>query len=152
MPVYDRRCTHCERIDKDCFEPISAHDYRCEAAIEDLTTAGVRECKGVMERTWLPGAANGVQDDSIPGGLYIKNALCNPDGTPKRYDSKSDIRRAEIERGYTNHVEHIGSKGSDKNPHTTRWVGLPQGLDPKAEAERVAHWHAHESSLAEKSS
>jgi hypothetical protein len=35
--------------------------------------------------------------DDIPGGLEISHGLCNPDGTPRRYDSRSAIR-AEAER------------------------------------------------------
>lgn len=62
-----------------------------------------------------------VQDDSIPGGIWIKHGLCNEDGTPKRYDSKSEIRRAEKEKGWTNVVTHVGLPGSDKSPHTRRW-------------------------------
>lgn len=127
----------CGTVDPDVFEPISAPNYPCD---QDL-------CDGAMERTWLPGSANGVVDDSIPGGLEIKHALCHPDGTPRRFDSKSDIAREAKRLGWTNVVEHIPSRGSDKSPHTTRWVGLPQGLDPRAEAERVAAWHAHEAKL-----
>lgn len=138
MPMYDRRCEVCGHIVTDQLEPITSPDLPCD---QDL-------CDGLMLRTWLPGAANGVVDDSIPGGLEIKNALCHPDGTPRRFDSKSDIAREAKRTGWTNVVEHIGSRGSDKSPHTTRWVGLPQGLNPEAEAERVAAWHAHEKSLA----
>jgi hypothetical protein len=141
MPVYDRRCSDCARIERDKIEAIGASDYAC------VPDADEHACQGVMQRTWLPGSANGVIDDSIPGGLEIKNALCNPDGTPRRFDSHSDIKRAAAEAGWTNVVEHIPMRGSDKSPHTTRWVGLPQGLDPKAEAERVASWHAHEKAL-----
>jgi hypothetical protein len=64
----------------------------------------------------------GVQDDSIPGGLLISNGLCNEDGTPRRYDSKTEIRAEAKRRGMENHVVHKGSKGSDKSKHTTRWV------------------------------
>jgi len=136
--MYDRRCNICGHIVEDLLEPINSPDLPCD---QDL-------CDGLQLRCWLPGSANGVVDDSIPGGLYIKNALCNPDGTPKRYDSHSDIKRAAEAGGWTNAVEHIpANKGTDKSPHTTRWVGLPQGLDPVAEAERLAHWHAHEASL-----
>ncbi len=138
MPMYDRRCSDCGRVKKDLLEAIGASDYSC--------TEG--ECPGVMLRTWLPGSANGVVDDSIPGGLEIKNALCNADGTPRRFDSKSDIAREAKRLGWTNVVEHIGQNGTDKSKHTTRWVGLPYGLNPKDEAERVAQWHAHELTLS----
>jgi hypothetical protein len=35
-----------------------------------------------------------VWADDIPGGIEIANGICNEDGTPKRYYSKSEIRRA----------------------------------------------------------
>lgn len=35
-----------------------------------------------------------VRPDSIPGGLEIAHGLCNADGTPKRYDSWTEIRAA----------------------------------------------------------
>lgn len=47
------------------------------------------------------GEASMVATDSIPGGMEIKHGLCNPDGTPRRFDSKSDIRRAAYEAGWT---------------------------------------------------
>ena len=35
-----------------------------------------------------------VWADAIPGGILIEHGICNPDGTPKRYDSRSEIRTA----------------------------------------------------------
>lgn len=46
------------------------------------------------------GQAPGIATDGIPGGLLIKHGICNEDGTPKRYDSKSEIKRAAFEAGY----------------------------------------------------
>ena len=40
-----------------------------------------------------------LRPDSIPGGLEIAHGLCNADGTPRRYDSRSDIRREAQARG-----------------------------------------------------
>jgi hypothetical protein len=40
----------------------------------------------------------GVIDDSIPGGILIHHGICNDDGTPKRYYSKSEIHRAAFEK------------------------------------------------------
>lgn len=37
--------------------------------------------------------------DDIPGGLDIEHGLCDPSGTPKRYYSRSAIRRAAQEKG-----------------------------------------------------
>jgi hypothetical protein len=48
------------------------------------------------ERT---GAAPGVIPDGIPGGIEIRHGLCNDDGTPRRYYSKTEIRREALHRG-----------------------------------------------------
>jgi hypothetical protein len=42
-----------------------------------------------------------VWADDIPGGVEIANALCNWDGTPKRYYSKSEIKLACEVKGIT---------------------------------------------------
>ena len=42
-----------------------------------------------------------INSDDIPGGLLVRHGVCNPDGTPKRYYSKSEIRKAAFEAGYT---------------------------------------------------
>ena len=63
-----------------------------------------------------------VIDDSIPGGLEIKNGLCNADGTPRKYYSHSEIRKEAERRGYHQHVEHKTARGTDKSKFTTRWV------------------------------
>lgn len=42
-----------------------------------------------------------VVGDDIPGGIWIKHGICNPDGTPKKYYSKSEIREAAAEKGLT---------------------------------------------------
>ena len=47
------------------------------------------------------GLAPGIITDDIPGGLEVRHAICNPDGTPKKYYSKSEIRKAAHEAGYT---------------------------------------------------
>lgn len=47
------------------------------------------------------GQAPAVVPDDIPGGLEVKHAICNPDGSPKKYYSKSEIRAEAARRGYT---------------------------------------------------
>lgn len=47
------------------------------------------------------GRAPGVITDSIPGGIEIRHAICHPDGTPRRFDSKRAIRDAAREAGWT---------------------------------------------------
>jgi hypothetical protein len=115
----------------DQLEKITTPEYPCDAVIEDDINLDTL-CEGMMKRVWLQGSANGVVDDSIPGGLEIKNALCHPDGTPKRYDSHSDIKRAAAAAGWTNAVTHIGARGSDKSKHTVSHdVGPAPGCDPR---------------------
>jgi hypothetical protein len=67
------------------------------------------------------GNSNVITDD-IPGGVEIRHAICNEDGTPKRYYSKSEIAQAAKAKGYYNHVEHVTPPGTDKSKFTTRWV------------------------------
>jgi hypothetical protein len=47
------------------------------------------------------GSAPGVFSDSIPGGVWIRHGICHDDGTPKRYDSLTDIRKAAAAKGLT---------------------------------------------------
>lgn len=81
-----------------------------------------KACGGETERLLLPRSTGTVIGDDIPGGLEIRNGLCNADGTPRKYYSHSEIRREAQKRGLVNHVEHQGGRGSDKSPHTVRWT------------------------------
>lgn len=63
-----------------------------------------------------------IVGDDIPGGVEIKHGLCNEDGTPRRYYSKSEIAAEAKRRGYRNQVEHVTAPGTDKNQHTQRFV------------------------------
>jgi len=60
--------------------------------------------------------------DEIPGGMLIEHGLVGPNGEPQRFYSKSEIAREAKRRGLVNIVEHIPERGSDKSPHTSRWV------------------------------
>lgn len=42
-----------------------------------------------------------IWTDSIPGGMWIQNAICNEDGTPRRYDSWTEYRDACRAKGVT---------------------------------------------------
>jgi hypothetical protein len=54
--------------------------------------------------------------------IYIKNGLCEDDGTPRRFRSKADIKRAAKEKGLINYVEHKGRMDGDKSRHTQRFI------------------------------
>lgn len=41
---------------------------------------------------------------------------------PVHFTSRSEKRRLLKERGLEECVRHVGVKGSDKSPHTSRWV------------------------------
>jgi hypothetical protein len=43
------------------------------------------------------GVSAAVHGDEID--VYIKHGICNPDGTPKRYRSKEDMKRATFAAG-----------------------------------------------------
>jgi hypothetical protein len=59
-----------------------------------------------------------VQDDSIPGGETIENLA----PTPVTFHSRSEKRRYLKEHGIHEKVRHVGLQGSDKSPHTQRWI------------------------------
>jgi hypothetical protein len=109
--MYDRLCDN-DHAWPDCLEPIAAPDPPCAA------------CGAPTTRVHLPGEkAHGIAPDSIPGGLLIRNGLCHPDGTPRRFDSFRDINRAAQQAGLTPAVEHTPDpkSGSDKAAHTSSW-------------------------------
>lgn len=130
MPIYDRRCLSCGQIKPDCFEPLSAPDPQCG-------------CGGVLQRVLLPGRLHHVAPDSIPGGMLVKHGICNPDGTPRRYDSYSEMRRVAKEMGLQNVVRHAPLPGTDKSKHTQQWVAAPV----ITEEERTARWWEHEAHM-----
>lgn len=47
--------------------------------------------------------APGVVGDSFPGGSYmdVPHAVCHADGTPRRFYSKTDLKKALNKAGYT---------------------------------------------------
>lgn len=104
MPFYDLTCP-------------SAHTQR-----DVYLPVGVRppcaECGQPTSTLWdTPCAVIGDECD-----VTIRHGLCHDDGSPRRYRSRSEIRREAQARGMTNYVEHVPARESDKSPHTTRWV------------------------------
>ena len=72
-------------------------------------------CAKVMDEqgTVALGQAPGVLGDTIPGGVWIRHGLCHADGTPKRYDSLTEIRREAARRGYTLYGETPNPPNAD---------------------------------------
>lgn len=131
MPMYDRLCQSCGLLREDLLEPISrSGPIPCG-------------CGGVLVRSIATGRfhkASGVAPDLIPGGIEIKHGICWPDGTPRRYDSRSEMKRVARDLGVENMVRHVTPPDSDKAKHTTRWVSAPV----ISEEERKRLWWEHE--------
>lgn len=66
------------------------------------------------------GKTNVIGDD-IPGGVLIYHGLCNEDGSPRRYYSKSEMEKEAKRRGLVNMVRHVTAPGTDKSKHTKKW-------------------------------
>jgi hypothetical protein len=72
-------------------------------------------CGEATSILWTQTAA--IIGDDIPGGIEMRHGICNPDGTPKRYYSKTEIKRAANEKGL--------SWGDDTpgKPYKVSWNG-----------------------------
>jgi len=58
----------------------------------------------------------GVIGDDIPGGIEIRHGLVNADGSPRRFYSKTEIKRAANEKG-------LSQDGDTAKPYRVRWSG-----------------------------
>jgi hypothetical protein len=77
----------------------------CNKEYLDIDVETYPVCTCGAQTVWLPKPGTGAIDqDSIEGGVMIAHGICNPDGSPKRYDSKSAIRKALKSAGMENHV------------------------------------------------
>lgn len=61
------------------------------------------KCSKEIEIGYWPFCPHGktnlsVIGDDIPGGIEIRHGLCNEDGTPRKYYSKSEIAREAAKR------------------------------------------------------
>ena len=106
MPIYDLTCSN-EHVQRDLYLKVGERPP-CPT------------CGGPTETLW--DSPPGVIPDDIPGGLWIRHGLCNEDGTPRKYYSKTEINREAKRRGLVNMVEHVGERGSDKSKHTVKWT------------------------------
>ncbi len=109
MPMYDRHCLKCGATKIDLLEPMATSDPVCA-------------CGGQLERVLMPTNRDNIIGDECD--VTMKHGLCNPDGSPRRFTSKSDMKREAEKRGLVNHVTHMPDPrtGSDKSKHTTRWI------------------------------
>src|SRR6185436_5002334 len=78
-----------KRVDLEC--------PACERVLLDLyvnTGEPYPACACGAQMVWLPSMGATVRPDDIPGGVLIEHGICNADGTPKRYYSRSAIKLA----------------------------------------------------------
>jgi hypothetical protein len=93
----------------------------CERCGGELRIGDYPFCKG--DPTAHAPMRGAVIPDDIPGGVLIEHGICNEDGSPRRYYSKSEMAAEAKRRGLVNMVRHVpDSRDSDKSAQTTRWV------------------------------
>ena len=90
----------------------------CDRCGDEIQTGDWPFCRPGRGHEPFVAANLAVIDDSIPGGMVIENMAHHP----ITFYSKSDYRREMKARGLINRVEHIGVPGTDKSPHTSRWI------------------------------
>lgn len=80
-------------------------------------------CDGCGTTTeWLPNTGASVIGDEFPGGIWIKHGAVNPDGSPRKFYSKTEIKRVLNEKGL---------KWSDDTPgkaYKVSWSGRLEGV------------------------
>ena len=104
MPMFDVGCPSCG------WEAIDVFTHKALPACP--------QCGSATNKLWKTGSFPGVIDDTIIGGLTVENL--GP--TPITFQSKSEHRAYLKAHGYSQKVRHVGVQGSDKSPHTSRWV------------------------------
>lgn len=103
MPTYAVKCEACGK-EWDRYSTIAHRNDPCET------------CGAPIERLHKLGTVIGDEID-----VEIKHGLCNADGSPRRFRSREELKRAEAKAGMVNYVVHRGSRGGDKSKHTSRW-------------------------------
>lgn len=103
MPRFDQLCPAC--------------DWQDEIVVRPHEHPPCPRCGGETVRHYPIGGTRHVISDEIIGGTWIENM----GHQPVYVESRSQYRRELEKRGLEQCVRHVGVKGSDKNPHTTRW-------------------------------
>lgn len=122
MKQIDTQCPACGHITVDVL--LRVKDGKGEYVMPYCRqqVAEGRLCGTLVTRVFLPSGASSVHGDDIPGGIWIRNGICHDDGSPKRYDTYSSMRKAAKDKNMVNRVEHQPSKGGDRNKNTQRFV------------------------------
>lgn len=105
MPRFDQACTACH--------------WQGEIVAAPFAHPPCPTCGGITERYYpIGGRGYRVAGDEFVGGRWFENL--GPQ--PVFIESKSHLKREMAARGLTERVRHVGVPGTDKSPHTTRWV------------------------------
>lgn len=105
--LIDIRCIGCGHEVIDIF--VRDHEY-----------PSCHKCGQPTERLWKGSSTAGVISDECD--VWVKHGICNADGSPRHYRFKSEMKAEAARRGLISHVEHVPLQGSDKSPHTQRFV------------------------------
>lgn len=105
MPIYSFRCL------SDSCGKIEDH------LVKYGNTPTCRDCGNSTEKVWV-GSMPNIIDDTI------NETIENLSATPQHFTSRSEKRIWLKSHGFEEHVRHVGlpGEGSDKSPHTSRWV------------------------------
>lgn len=125
MRMIDTKCPACGHITIDVLLRVKDTDGNYVMPYcRERTVDPEKLCGTLVERTLVGGYAAHVHPDDIPGGVWIRHGICNLDGSPRQYFTKSEMARVAKERGLHNHVEHVVSprSGSDKSRFTQRFI------------------------------
>jgi putative FmdB family regulatory protein len=102
LPIYDFICAN-------------GHDKRDVLRSMATRNDPCPDCGAPITR--MHRACNMIGDE-IPGGQWVENL--GP--TPIKVHSKSELKWEAQKRGLVQNVRHVGVPGSDRSPHTSRWV------------------------------
>ena len=97
----------------------------------DLGKQVCKECKdtSLVHDNFKFSEASGVIGDEL-NGYAAKHAICNEDGSPRRFDSKTELYRALNEAGYT-------ISGDTPKPYKVAWSGKVKEIEKAAPIFRV---------------
>jgi hypothetical protein len=102
VPKFDQHCPNC--------------GWQGEITAAPHEHPPCSRCGHRTERIYLGGY--GMVGDEIVGGQVIENL----GHQPVTVYSRSELKREAEKRGLEIAVRHVGTPGSDKSPHTTRWT------------------------------
>lgn len=107
MRLIDVKCDQCAQVSEDVLHTHGEPFPACR-------------CGGATYRLYAGKRSATVIGDDIPGGVLVHNAICNDDGSPRRYYSHSEMRRAAAAKGWVNHVERGVADKKDYDRLTRR--------------------------------